>query len=123
MLANGVHHISFCVRDLARSRDFYEKVLGLVPIERPFLGLPGVWYAAGNAEIHLIQAPEGVDVGAPAGSLTPLANHSAFAVDDYAATLRHFERWELEVFETSPEVGQLWVRDPDGNVLEFIAGR
>jgi len=123
MLADGVHHVSFCVSDLARSRDFYEQVLGLVPIERPDLGLPGVWYAAGNAELHLIQTPEGVDVGTPAEALTPLANHSAFAIDDYAATLRHFESWQLEIFETSPEVGQLWVRDPDGNVLEFITRR
>jgi catechol-2,3-dioxygenase len=25
--------------------------------------------------------------------------------------------------ETSPENGQLWVRDPDGNVIEFISRR
>jgi glyoxylase I family protein len=123
MLTNGVHHVSYCVRDLDRSRQFYEQVLGLVRIERPDLGLPGVWYTAGNVELHLIQTPEGVDVGKPPGSLSPLANHSAFAVDDYAATLQHFESWRVDVFETTLEVGQLWVRDPDGNVLEFIARR
>jgi len=120
MLAKGVHHISFCVSDLARSRDFYEGVLGFVPIERPDLGLPGVWYAAGSTEVHLIQAPAEVEVETPATALTPLANHSAFAVEDYAEALRHFKSRQIEVFETSPEAGQLWVRDPDGNVLEFI---
>jgi catechol 2,3-dioxygenase-like lactoylglutathione lyase family enzyme len=123
MLANGVHHISFCVTDLTRSRDFYERVLGLAAIERPDLGFPGVWYAAGDTEVHLIQAPAGVDVGTPPAALTPLANHSAFAVDDYAEALRHFKNCQLEVFETNPGAGQLWVRDPDGNVLEFIVRR
>jgi glyoxylase I family protein len=123
MLATGLHHISFCVSDLERSRKFYEGVLGLTQIDRPDLGLPGVWYTAGNAGVHLIQAPPGADIGRPAPSLTPLANHNAFAVADYGATLEHFKRHELEVFETSPENGQMWVRDPDGNVLEFIAPR
>ena len=49
MIANGVHHISFCVSDLDRSRRFYEEILGLAEIPRPDLGLPGVWYSAGNA--------------------------------------------------------------------------
>ena len=65
MLARRVHHVSFAVRDLARAREFYEGILGLRSIARPDLGLPGVWYAAGEGEIHLIQAPAGASVGAP----------------------------------------------------------
>jgi catechol 2,3-dioxygenase-like lactoylglutathione lyase family enzyme len=121
MLTQGLHHVSFCVRDLERAQAFYEGVLGLALIERPDLGLPGVWYTAGNAEVHLIQTPEGVDTGRAAPALTPLANHNAFAIDDYEKTLEHFKRHQIEVFETSRENGQMWVRDPDGNVLEFIA--
>jgi catechol 2,3-dioxygenase-like lactoylglutathione lyase family enzyme len=120
MIATGVHHISFAVSDLDRARRFYEEVLGLERIPRPDLGLPGEWYAAGNAEIHLIQTPAGADVGARPASLTPLANHNAFAVDDYEKTLDHFKRRKIEVVETNPQAGQMWVRDPDGNVLEFI---
>ena len=55
----------------------------------------------------------------PSGS-TPLANHSAFAIDDYAATLARLKARRVEVLETNAERGQLWVRDPDGNVLELI---
>jgi catechol 2,3-dioxygenase-like lactoylglutathione lyase family enzyme len=109
------------VSDLERSQKFYEGILGLASIDRPDLGLPGAWYAAGNVEVHLIETPAGADVGHPAPSLTPLANHNAFAVDDYEKTLEHFKRHQLEVFETSPENGQMWIRDPDGNILEFIA--
>ena len=123
MIASGVHHISFTVSDLERSRRFYGRILGFEPIERPDLGVPGEWYTAGNAEIHLIQLPAGADVGTPAPALTPLANHNAFAIDDYEATVKHFKSHQIDVFETSAENGQLWVRDPDGNILEFIESR
>ena len=108
------HHMSFPVRDLARSRAFYEGVLGLSAIPRPALGIPGVWYRAGACEIHLIETPP---------SLTPLARHAAFAVEDYEATLKHLRGQLSEVLATSPQVGQIWVRDPDGHVLEFIVPR
>ena len=117
------HHRSFPVRDLARSRAFYEGVLGLSESPRPALGIPGVWYRAGACEIHLIETPPGVEVGIPAPSLTPLARHAAFAVQDYEATLKHLRGRLSEVLATSPQVGQIWVRDPDGHVLEFIVPR
>jgi catechol 2,3-dioxygenase-like lactoylglutathione lyase family enzyme len=123
MLAKRVHHVSFAVRDLARSRAFYEGVLGLRTIPRPDLGLPGVWYAAGDGEIHLIQTPPGGSVGSPPERLTPLANHCAFAIDDYAATLEALKARGLQVLETKPELGQLWVQDPDGHVIELIRPR
>ena len=122
MLATAVHHISFAVRDLERSRRFYEEVLGLQEIERPDLGFPGAWYRVGDSgEVHLLAVPEGVDLGSPPEKLTPLANHQAFAVEDYTACLAALRAAGLEVMETSPERGQMWVRDPDGHVIELIA--
>ncbi len=123
MLAKSVHHISFAVRDLEKSRAFYQDLLGLEPIDRPEMGLLGAWYAAGNSQVHLIKTPEGVKVGTPPESLTPLANHSAFAIEDYAATLEYLKERRAEILETKPEIGQLWIRDPDGNVIELIDTR
>jgi catechol 2,3-dioxygenase-like lactoylglutathione lyase family enzyme len=124
IVAKRAHHVSFAVRDLERSRGFYEGVLGLEPIPRPELGLPGAWYAAGNVEVHLIATPAGADVGRPPPGLSPLANHTAFAIDDYAATLAQLRARGLEVLESRPGIGpQLWIRDPDGNVIELCAGR
>jgi catechol 2,3-dioxygenase-like lactoylglutathione lyase family enzyme len=120
MLVRGVNHISFAVRDLERSRAFYEGVLGLETIERPDFGIPGHWYGAGDAQVHLIQVPEGVDTGSPPPGLTPLANHQAFAIGDYAEVLAELKQHGVEVMETTPENGQLFARDPDGNMLEFI---
>jgi catechol 2,3-dioxygenase-like lactoylglutathione lyase family enzyme len=124
IVAKRAHHVSFAVRDLERSRGFYEGVLGLEPIPRPELGLPGAWYAAGDVEVHLIATPAGADVGRPPPGLSPLANHTAFAIDDYAATLAQLRARGLEVLESRPGIGpQLWIRDPDGNVIELCAGR
>jgi catechol 2,3-dioxygenase-like lactoylglutathione lyase family enzyme len=124
MIAKSVHHISFSVSDVERARRFYGKILGLEEIPRPDLGpLPGVWYRAGNAEVHLIGAPREADVGTRPRSINPLANHQAFAIDDYSKTLEALARHGLQVLETNPELGQMWIRDPDGNVIELIAPR
>ena len=121
MIAKSVNHISFAVRSLERSRDFYEGLLGLEQIERPDFGIPGIWYGAGNAQVHLIEVPEDAEVGSPAPDLTPLANHQAFTISDYTKTLEVLKSRGVGVLETSAENGQLFIQDPDGNVIELIA--
>ena len=111
------------MHDLEASRDFYEGILGLEPIPRPDIGLPGVWLRAGSTEVHLIALPEGVEAGRPPAKLSPLANHTAFAIEDYDAAVALFRERGAEVFETNRDTGQLWVQDPDGNVIEFISRR
>lgn len=123
MIAKSVDHISFAVRDLDASLHFYRDVLGLEIIARPDFGFPGAWLGAGNSQVHLIRVPEGADIGAPPEALSPLACHQAFAVEDYEKTLDHLKENGLEVIETSPKQGQLWVKDPDGYIIEFIVPR
>ena len=121
MIARGVHHISFAVKDLELSRAFYEDLLGLERIARPDMGIPGLWFRSGAAEVHLIQTPAGLDGGRGPEKLSPLANHQAFRIRDYAGARDALRARGLELIETSPERGQLWTRDPDGNVIELIA--
>lgn len=117
------HHTSFPVKDLARSRAFYEGVLGLEEKPRPDFGFPGVWYQAGTSEVHLLETGAGVDVGEPPPALNPMAQHVAFAIADYDAALALLRSRGLEVLETSPQQGQMWVRDPDGHIIELIVER
>jgi catechol 2,3-dioxygenase-like lactoylglutathione lyase family enzyme len=114
------HHVSFAIADLARARRFYGEVLGLPEIPRPDFGFPGAWYRAGEIEVHLIVAPAGAPVGTPPPRLSPLADHAAFQVAEYAATRDRLRAAGHEVLETGAEVGQLFVQDPDGHVIELI---
>ena len=123
MLAKEVHHVSFAVSDLQRSRRFYQEILGLEEIPRPDFGVPGVWYRAGGSEVHLIGAPEGADLGTRPSSLNPLANHQAFRIEDYRKALEFLRSRNVEVLETLPDLGQMCIRGPDGNIIELIEPR
>ena len=117
------HHVSFAVRDLAASRRFYGELLGFGEIARPELGVAGTWYRVGETEVHLIETPAGLEVGAAPPKLSPLANHAAFQIDDYEAAVAALRAKGVEVLGTSAAIGQLWVQDPDGNVIELIKPR
>ena len=122
----GAHHMSFPVRDIERSKAFYGGLFGLQEKPRPaalVAMFPGAWYQAGACEVHLIQYPDGMDVGAPPPSLNPMARHAAFGIADYSATLAYLKEHDVPVLETNADVGQMWVRDPDGHILELIVDR
>jgi len=121
MIPRTLHHVSFSITDLGRALRFYEGVLGLEQIERPNFPFAGAWLRVGDAELHLIVPPAGMDVGGQPPALNPLARHAAFAIDDYRRVLAALKAAGLDVLETSPELGQMWVRDPDGNIIELIA--
>ncbi len=115
------HHMSFPVKDLEASAVFYKKVLGLEEIPRPdIFGVPGMWLRAGPCEVHLIQLGEGVDVGTTPKMVNPGARHAAFEVEDYQDAVDHVKAAGLFVFETNPQIGQMWIADPDGHVIELI---
>ena len=122
MIRKELDYVSLSVDDFEAVRPFYEEVLGLErDPARPAFGFPGAWYQVGGCQIHLIQRPEKVDVGEKAPGLTPVAPHLALRIDDYEEAVAYFKGLGIEVFETSAEGGQLWVRDPAGNILEFTA--
>jgi catechol 2,3-dioxygenase-like lactoylglutathione lyase family enzyme len=119
-----INHVAINVTDVDKSREFYEKVIGLKKIPRPKINIPGEWYGVGQNAIHLIggERLKGID---------PTGPHIAVEVEDFAATKAALDEMAIEYLDGErmlanlpPEakrmVGQqLWVRDPDGNVIEL----
>jgi len=110
-----LQHASIRVADLDRSRQFYERLLGLGAIERPDLGMPGRWYGIGTGQLHLIQCEP---MGMP---IDPSGPHFAIEVDDLDAARRELAAAGVQMLD--PGGNQLWVHDPDGNTVELTGRR
>ena len=119
MRIESIDHTALNVRDMERAIPFYEGIMGLQRAERPEMGLPGAWYQIGESQLHLIQTPEGVDVGTRPGELSPIAGHLALRVDDFEAARIRFAEHDIEILDLGPQGDQFWVRDPDGNTIEI----
>ncbi|HEX2478227.1 MAG TPA: VOC family protein [Geminicoccaceae bacterium] len=119
----SLHHVSLCVSDLARARAFYRDVLGLEELPRPDLGIPGTWLSVGgDLKLHLIENPE----RAPADAdrrLSIADPHFALWISDVPAMVEALRRKGLEVLENKHRTvsfQQAYLKDPDGNMVEFI---
>ncbi len=112
-------HASICVADVARSRQFYEGLLGLTPAERPDFPFPGMWYQLGEGQLHLIQREPSVRATDSSHAINATDPHFAIQVHDLEAMRRRIETAGLEMLAFGGD--QLWVRDPDGNTVELRA--
>ena len=120
-MITAILHTTFLCADLARSRAFYEGVLGLQPDpRRPGLGFDGVWYnIAPGQQIHLMRLPDpeaGLERPAHGGH----DRHVALAVSDVAALAEKLGQAGIGCTLSSSGRKALFCRDPDGNALEFI---
>ena len=111
MRMRSLNHTSVRITDLERSRGFYESLLGLRPAPRPDLGFPGAWYEVGTSQVHLIQSPKMMD------GIDPTDPHFALEVEDLSEVKRTLDARGVAYVEFGGS--QLWVRDPDGNVVEI----
>jgi len=117
-------HVSIAVSDLERARDFYGRLLGLREIPRPDLGVPGIWYGLdGELQLHVLVNPELQRSQAERHDFALTDPHFALACGDVTATAASLKAKGLETFENRPPGGgfaQVFVKDPDGNMVEFI---
>ena len=118
----GIHHVSLNVTDLARAKAFYEGVLGLAVIDRPPFDFAGEWYGIGEAgQLHLIVKKERHDA---AGTIATRDGHFAMRVADWTAALEWLRQCGVE-HKANPDsvtgFGQIFLRDPDGNLIELNA--
>lgn len=120
-MITGIHHVTFITGDLAKSRAFYEGILGLhADLSRPHMGFDGIWYEiAPNQQIHLMSLPN-----PEAGLLRPehggRDRHVALTVSDITALSERLDRGGVAYTLSRSGRSALFCRDPDQNALEFV---
>jgi len=118
-----LHHVSFAVSDLDDSRHFFSEVLGLSEIQRPGFQYPGAWYALGDRQLHLIQETNG---GGDATGPASRSDHMALEVSEIDAVKTRLAEHGIEFGEGGNEklgMSQVFCRDPDGHIIEFVSYR
>jgi catechol 2,3-dioxygenase-like lactoylglutathione lyase family enzyme len=116
-----IDHIVLTVRDLATSRDFYSRVLGMRLLEEP--GRPLALHF-GNQKIHLHQAGKEFDPKArvPTPGSGDLCLIATTPVAEVVARLETegiaIEVGPVERTGATGPIRSVYFRDPDGNLVE-----
>jgi catechol 2,3-dioxygenase-like lactoylglutathione lyase family enzyme len=125
MPAQSLNHYTIKVRDLERTKDFYEDIVGLKVGERPPLPFPGYWLYCGDVPtVHLIgyRAEDPVIVDGPSyPAATGRLDHIAFSCDGLKEMRSHLQARGIKYDErVLPRLNmtQLFYLDPDGISVE-----
>ncbi|KAF0205398.1 MAG: Glyoxalase/bleomycin resistance [Gallionellaceae bacterium] len=123
-MITGIHHTTFITSDLAKSRAFYEGILGLQPDpNRPQMSFDGVWYdIALNQQIHLMLLPN-PEAGLQRPAHGGRDRHVALTVSDIEALLERLNSAGIAYTLSRSGRSALFCRDPDQNALEFVESR
>jgi lactoylglutathione lyase len=118
-------HCAIHVRDLTKSADFYEKLIGLERISDPFKDGRHVWFRMGDHnQLHVVS-------GATEVSPQPIDVHFALRIkplDDFMqrldkahVTYRSF-KGDGKITTRPDGVRQIYLQDPDGYWIEVNDG-
>lgn len=109
-------HAALLVTDLEKARAFYGGLLGLREKTRHSFNYSGAWYDLGDVELHLMVT----DAKLPIAEERPQRDfHVAFEIEDFEETRRAIIGSGLAYREGRSGLAQLFVRDPDGNLIEL----
>jgi catechol 2,3-dioxygenase-like lactoylglutathione lyase family enzyme len=111
-----VQHVSVnCHGRLDATRRFYAELFEAPDLARPEIpGIDGSWLGLGDVQLHLVDALQSGE------SPDPVAPHWCLWVDDIDAARAELEAKEIEYLEGAQgDVVQIWISDPNGQVVEL----
>ncbi len=110
-----LHHSVNVEGRLDETVAFYRDLLGLPDEERPSIpGVGGHWFATGDCQLHLVDAPAG------AGPIRPTGHHLCVAVSDLEAAVAELAASGIPcVRGRQGSTEQVWFPDPAGNTVEI----
>ena len=125
-----LNHFLLVAKDLERTKNFYQKVLGLEIAERPDFGFPGYWLKTGDAIcVHLAsQDPNKIrDMFLlkkhPKGTKgSGSVDHVAFLAKDPFEVRKRIQKNKVEMhFRSFPDAKlfQIFLKDPDDVTIEL----
>ncbi|MET0598384.1 MAG: VOC family protein [Mesorhizobium sp.] len=121
MEMRAIDHIVLCVKDVAASRRFYERVLNMEPREER----PGKWSLHfGSSKISLQDAVRAPTI---ARDTVPGSGNFCLLTDTpIEVVIMHLERQGIEIVDGPGEragamgdILSIYFRDPDGNLVEI----
>jgi len=123
-LFKELNHVSITVTDVAKTREFYTGLLGLEEIPRPAFDFPGIWYNLGNGlSLHIILNDQLVRPAVEREKILARYAHFALWTEDADRTAGEISNLGLpcrDVVSGPTGLRQIFVKDPDGNMVEFI---
>jgi catechol 2,3-dioxygenase-like lactoylglutathione lyase family enzyme len=110
-----LHHSVNVEGRLDESVEFYQRLFHMPDDARPQIpGIDGHWFGAGNAQVHLVDAPAGP------GPIRPAGPHVCFAVADLSEAVAELDRLGIAYVEGAQGTTlQIWFVDPAGNTIEI----
>ncbi|CAL9182803.1 unnamed protein product [Musa hybrid cultivar] len=120
----SLNHISIVCRSVERSLDFYQNVLGFLPIRRPgSFKFDGAWLFNYGIGIHLLQS-EDPEKMPRKREINPKDNHISFQCESLALVEKKLKEMGIPYIQNRVEEGgiyvdQLFFHDPDGFMIEI----
>jgi len=131
------NHVGLCVADRARSRGFYEGLLGfqfwweldppedatgqLLQLDKP-IGLHATYLVRDGLVLELLDYAERKPHTSPQRVMDQVGlTHLSFSVSDLAALLTMVDSFGGSVVDETVSEQSAMIRDPDGQLLELLA--
>lgn len=120
----SLNHVSLVCRSVEESINFYQNVLGFVPIRRPgSFNFDGAWLFNHGIGIHLLESEDPENMPKKT-AINPKDHHISFQCESMGTVEKKLKEMEIRyvratVVEGGINVDQIFFHDPDGFMVEI----